>query len=57
MADALSRLKRKGLYEAQDPEPDGAEFGHTILESLSQVNVNQINMTDSLTLPMPVQGC
>ena len=30
MADALSRLNRKGLYEAQDPEPYGVEFGHTI---------------------------
>ena len=26
MADALSRLKRKGLYEAQGQEPNGAEF-------------------------------
>ena len=29
MADTLSRLKRKGLYIAQDPEPDGVEFRHT----------------------------
>ena len=40
MADALNRLKRKGLCEAQEPEPDGVEFGHTILESLPKVNVN-----------------
>ena len=34
LADALSRLKRLGLYTAQDPEPYGREFGHTILEEL-----------------------
>ena len=45
------------MYEAQDPEPDGVEFGHAILESLPKVNVNQINVTDSVTLHMPVQGC
>ena len=54
MADALSRLQRRGLYEAQDPEPDGVEFEHTILESLPKVYVNQINVTDSVTLLMPV---
>ena len=57
MADALSRLKIKGLYETQDPEPNRVEFRHTILESLPKVNVNQINVTDSVTLPMPIRGC
>ena len=57
MADVLSRLKRKGLHEAQDPEPDGVEVGQTILESLPKVNVSQINVTASVTLPMPIQGC
>ena len=56
MADALSRLKRKGLYEAQDPEPEGVEFGHTILETLPQANINQVHVTDAIMLPMPVQG-
>ena len=53
----MSRIKRKGLCEAQDSESDGVQFGHTILESLPKVNVNQINVTDSVTLPLPVQGC
>ena len=36
MAVALSRLKRKGLYIAQDLEPDGVKFGHTIMEKFTQ---------------------
>ena len=57
MADTLSRLKRKGLYEAQDLEPEGVEFGHTILETLPQANINQVHVTDAIMLPVPVQGC
>ena len=55
MADALSRLKRKGLYIAQDPEPEGVEFGHTIMENLPKVHVNHINMTNPAMLPKPVE--
>ena len=36
MADALSRLKHLDLYDSQDPEPVGQEFGHIILENLKQ---------------------
>ena len=50
MADALSRLKRKGLYEAQDPEPKGYEFRHTIMEKLPPVKVYNI-----IVLPKSVQ--
>ena len=42
MADALSRVKRLGLYDTQDPEPNGQEFGHTILEDLPPIKVSQI---------------
>ena len=42
MADALSRLKRLGLYDIQEPEADGHEFGHTILEELPPVTVSQV---------------
>ena len=50
MADTLSRLKRKGLYEAQDPEPEGNEFGHTIMEKLPPVKMYNITVP-----PKPVQ--
>ena len=50
MADALSRLKRKGLYEAQDPEPEGYEFRHSIMENLPPVKVYNITVP-----PKPVQ--
>ena len=50
MADALSRLKRQGLYEAQDPEPKGYEFRHTIMEKLPPVKVYNI-----IVPPKPVQ--
>ena len=49
MADALHRLKRKGLYEAQDPE-EGNEFRHTIIEKLPPVKVYNI-----MVPPKPVQ--
>ena len=42
MADALSRVKRLGLYTPRDPEPNGSEFGHTILEELPPVKVSQV---------------
>ena len=42
MADALSRLKRLGLYNPQNPEPEGKEFGHTILEELPPVKISQV---------------
>ena len=42
MADALSRLKRLGLYDIQEAEADGHEFGHTILEELPPVTVSQV---------------
>ena len=42
MAHALSRVKRLGLYDTQDPEPNGQEFGHTILEDLLPIKVSQI---------------
>ena len=35
MADALSRVKRLGLYDTQDPEPIGQEFGHTIFGTIT----------------------
>ena len=59
MADALSRLKRLGLYEAQDPEPEGFEFGHSILEQLPSVKVQQVEViqTQSQVEPIPVQNC
>ena len=41
LADALSRLKRLGAYTAQEPEPYGREFGHTILEELPSVKISQ----------------
>ena len=50
MADALSRLKRKGLYEAQGPEPEGNEFGQPIMEKLPPVKVYNITVP-----PKPVQ--
>lgn len=45
MADALSRLKRLGLYEEVEPEQDDKEFGHTILEELPEVQVNHTHAT------------
>ena len=51
MADALSRLKRKSLYEAQGLEPEGYEFRHTIMEKLPPVKVYNITVP-----PKPVQG-
>ena len=46
MAEALSRLKQLGLYDTQDPEPNGQEFGHTILEDLPPIKVSQIVTTE-----------
>ena len=57
MTDVLSRLKRKGLYIAQDPEPDGVKFGHTVMEYLPKVHVNHINVCNSPTLPKSVENC
>ena len=51
MADALSRLKRKGLYEARDPEPEGYEFRHTTMERLTPAKVYNITVP-----PQPVQN-
>ena len=42
MADALSHVKRLGLYTPQEPEPNDREFGHTILEELPPIKVSQI---------------
>ena len=42
MADALSRLKHLDLYDSQDPEPVGQEFGHTILENLPPVTISTV---------------
>ena len=42
MADALSRLKRLDLYDSQDLEPVGQEFGHTILEQLPPATISTV---------------
>ena len=54
MADALSRVKRLGLYTPQDPEPNGREFGHTNLEELPPVKVAQVQ---AHTKPVAPQNC
>ena len=54
MADALSRIKRLGLYSPHDPEPDGREFGHTILEELPPVKVAQVK---AHARPVAPQNC
>ena len=54
MADALSHVKRLGLYTPQEPEPNGREFGHTILEELPPIKVSQIQ---AYAKPVPPQNC
>ena len=54
MADALSRVKRLGLYDNQDPEPNGQEFGHTILEDLPPIKVSQIVTSEK---PIELLNC
>ena len=53
MADALSSLKGLGLYHSQAPEPNGVEYGHTVMEALPKVHVQHINAT---LQPIPVQN-
>ena len=47
MAEALSRLQRLGLYDSQDPEPEGQEFGHTILEDLPATKVCTVQVNNA----------
>ena len=47
MADALSQLQRLGLYDSQDPEPEGQEFGHTILEDLPAAKVCAVQVNNA----------
>ena len=42
MADALSHLKHLDLYDSQDPEPVGQEFGNNILENLPPVTISTV---------------
>ena len=54
MADALSCVKRLGLYTPQEPKPSGREFGYTILEELPPIKVSQIQ---AYAKPVPPQNC
>ena len=54
MADALSRVKRLGLYTPQDPEPNGREFGQTIIEELPPIKVSEVW---AYTKPVTPQNC
>ena len=54
MADVLSHVKRLELYTLQEPEPNGREFGHIILEELPPIKVSQIQ---AYAKPVPPENC
>ena len=54
MADVLSRVKRLGLFTPQDPEPNGREFGQTIIKELPPIKVSEVW---AYTKPVIPQNC